>query len=144
MHVCVTKHHWLLALRLGGLAWGLLLGRGCLGPPSSWGGRGTALDPEGRRAGATRLAGRVAVLLIWKLARPGPPHLLDCTPASVPGPPGTFTHLGPPSLFPSVHQVLSGQSSPRSGRGRVRSYLSRFLFFWTCSPVAWWVPREQF
>lgn len=74
MHVCVTKHCWLLALRF----WGLLLGRGCLGPP--WeGGRITQghldggslgklhpLDPQGGQAGAACLDGRTETLLIWQ------------------------------------------------------------------------------
>lgn len=51
MHVCVTKHHWLLALRLGGLAWGLLLGRGCLGPPLLL---GRKRDGPGSRGEASR------------------------------------------------------------------------------------------
>lgn len=38
-------------------------------------------------------------------------------PTSGSGPPGTFTYLGPPSLFTSMHQVRSVQSSQQDWLG---------------------------
>ena len=69
----------------------------------------SSLDPEMGQARAAILADRMKVLLNLEVARTGAPHLPDWAPRPLlkPGPPGTITYLGPPSLFTSSHQIRS-------------------------------------
>lgn len=73
----------------------------------------SSLNPEMGQARAASLADRMEMLLNLKVAGIGAPHLPDCAPRPLlkPGPPGTITYMGPPSLFTSSHQVPSVYSS---------------------------------
>ena len=121
MHVCVTKHHWLLAVRVWGLAWNCCraavvwdyLGKEEERPGDTESGISqemrSSLDPEMGQARAASLVDRMEILLNLEVAGIGAPHLPDCAPRPLlkPGSPGTITYLGPPSLFTSSHQIRS-------------------------------------
>lgn len=90
MHVCVTKHHWLLALRFSGLAWGLLLGgfagttleRKKDGPGTFRVGISWNVRPSGSRSRASRSSqpGRQDGNSVnLEVAGTGAPRLPDCT-----------------------------------------------------------------
>lgn len=93
MHVCVTKHHWLLAVQVWGLAWdccraGVVwddLGKeeGRPGDTESGISREmrSSLDPEMGQARAASLVDRMEMPLNLEVAGIGAPHCLIVPPA---------------------------------------------------------------